>query len=130
MDESVTPTSYTDKKPKEMNFQEIKNEIKRLGKYHVDTPSLITEFHRKISISFASMVFIIAGIPLGIFTRRGEKTIQFAIALGVIVIYYLLMAASIALSLRGTWSPVFLMYMPNIIIGAAGIILLRKTVEM
>ena len=129
IDESIAPGGYTDKKPKEMNFQEIKNEINRLGKYHVDTPSLITEFHRKISISFASIVFIIIGIPLGIFTRRGEKTIQFAIALGVIVVYYILMAASIALSLKGIWNPGFWMYMPNIIIGAVGIILLRKTIE-
>jgi len=129
IDESITPNGYTDKKPKEMNFREIKNEIQRLGKYHVDTPSLITEFHRKISISFASIVFIIIGIPLGIFTKRGEKTIQFAIALGVIVVYYLLMAASIALSLKGIWSPCFWMYLPNIIIGIAGIILLRRTIE-
>jgi len=129
IDESISPSGYTDKKPKEMNFREIKNEIRRLGKYHVDIPSLITEFHRKISISFASIVFIIIGIPLGVFTKRGEKTIQFAIALGVIVAFYILMAASIALSLKGILSPGFWMYLPNIIIGLAGIILLRKTIE-
>jgi len=129
IDESIAPSGYTDKKPKEMNFREIKNEIQRLGKYHVDTPSLITEFHRKISISFASIVFIIIGIPLGIFTKHGEKTIQFAIALGVIVAFYILMAASIALSLKGVLSPGFWMYLPNITIGTAGIILLRKTIE-
>lgn len=129
VDESIASSGYTEKKSKEMNFQEIKNEIKKLGRYHVDTPNLITEFHRKISISFASLIFIIIGMPLGIFTRRGEKTVQFAIALGVIVIYYLLMALSIALSLKGIWGPGFWMYLPNIIIGATGIILLRKTIE-
>jgi len=129
VDESIAPSGYTDKKPKEMNFREIKNEIQRLGKYHVDTPSLITEFHRKISISFASIVFIIIGIPLGIFTKHGEKTIQFAIALGIIVAFYILMAASIALSLKGVLSPGVWMYLPNIIIGITGIILLRKTIE-
>src|SRR3989338_1289657 len=129
VDESIAPSDYTERKAKEMNFQEIKNEMKRLGRYHVDTPSLIAEFHRKISISFASMVFVIIGIPLGIFTKRGEKTIQFAIALAVIVAYYLLMAVSIALALKRIWNPGLWMYMPNIIIGAAGIILLRKTIE-
>jgi len=129
VDESIAPSDYTERKAKEMNFQEIKNEMKRLGRYHVDTPSLIAEFHRKISISFASMVFVIIGIPLGIFTKRGEKTIQFAIALAVIVAYYLLMAVSIALALKGIWNPWLWMYMPNIIIGAIGIILLRKTIE-
>lgn len=129
VDESISSSGYTEKKPKEMSFQEIKNEIKRLGRYHVDTPSLFTEFHRKISISFSSLIFIIIGIPLGIFTSRGEKTVQFAIAIGVIVIYYILMAMSIALSLKGVWSPGFWMYMPNIITGAMGIILLRRTIE-
>lgn len=129
VDEAIAQSGYTEKKPKEMNFQEIKNEIQRLGMHHIDTPSLITEFHRKISISFASIVFIITGIPLGIFTRRGEKTIQFAIALGVIVVYYLLMAAAIALSLKGIGTPILWMYLPNITFAAAGIILLRKTIE-
>lgn len=129
IDESIASSNYIEKKAKEMNFQEIKDEIRRLGRYHVDTPSLVTEFHRKISISFASLIFVIVGMPLGITARRGEKTIQFAIALGVIVSYYLLMVASIALSLKGIWHPGFWMYMPNIIIGAAGIILLRKTVK-
>ena len=129
IDEVTAPSDYTEKKPKEMNFQEIKSEINRLGKYHVDTPALVTEFHRKISISFASIVFVIIGIPLGVFTRRGEKTIQFAIALGVIIVYYVLMAISIALSLKNIGSPALWMYMPNIIIGAIGIILLRKTIE-
>ncbi|MDP2921187.1 MAG: LptF/LptG family permease [Candidatus Omnitrophota bacterium] len=129
VDESIASSNYTEKKPKEMNFQEIKKEIDRLGRYHVDTPSLIAEFHRKISVSFASVIFVIIGIPLGVFTKRGEKTIQFAIALGVIVLYYLLMAGSIALSLKSAANPAILMYLPNIIIGALGIILLRKTIE-
>ena len=129
VDESTAPSDYTEKKPKEMNFQEIKNEVKKLGQYHVDTPALVTEFHRKISVSFASLVFVIIGIPLGIFTRRGEKTIQFAIALGVIVVYYLLMAVSMALSLKGIGNPAYWMYLPNIIIGAIGLYMLRKTME-
>ena len=129
VDESTAPSDYTEKKPKEMNFQEIKNEVKKLGQYHVDTPALVTEFHRKISVSFASLVFVLIGIPLGIFTRRGEKTIQFAIALGVIVVYYLLMAISIALSLKGIGNPAYWMYLPNIIIGAIGLYMLRKTME-
>ncbi|MFA5388367.1 MAG: LptF/LptG family permease [Candidatus Omnitrophota bacterium] len=129
VDESIASSGYTEKKPKEMNFREIKNEIKKLGRYHVDTPNLVTEFHRKISMSFASLVFMIIGIPLGIYTRRGEKTIQFAVALGLIVLYYLLMALSIALSLKGVLSPAFWMYLPNLIVGMAGIILLRKTIE-
>ncbi len=129
LDEKLSSGDYIQKKPKEMNFQEIKREIKLLGYYHIDAPALIAEFHRKISISFASLIFIILGISLGIFTKRGEKTIQFAVALAVIVIYYLLMAGGMALSLKGI-EPIWLwMYLPNIVLMLVGIVLFKNTVE-
>lgn len=117
------------KKPKEMNFQEIRDEVKKLGIHHIDAPSLVTELHRKISISFASLVFVILGIPLGIYVKRGEKTTQFAIALCVIVVYYLLMAGSIALSLKNIGHPALWMYLPNITLACLGIILFKRTLE-
>ncbi len=129
LDEGLSSGDYIQKKPKEMNFQEINNEIMLLGRHHIDAPQLIAEFHRKISISFASFIFIILGIALGIFTKRGEKTIQFAIALVVIVLYYLLMAAGMAISLKGI-EPMWLwMYLPNIILMIIGIILFKNTIE-
>ncbi|MFH1854369.1 MAG: LptF/LptG family permease [Candidatus Omnitrophota bacterium] len=127
LDDSVSSTNYTEKKPKEMNFAEIRQEIKKLGMHHIDAPALIAEFHRKISISFASLVFIVMGISLGIFTKRGEKTIQFAVALGVIVLYYLLMAGGMAISLKGIQPIAMWMYLPNIIIAIIGIVLFRNT---
>ncbi|MBU0759593.1 MAG: LptF/LptG family permease [Candidatus Omnitrophica bacterium] len=129
LDESITSSGYIEKKPKEMNFREIKQEIKKLGLHHIDAPALIAEFHRKISISFASLVFVIIGISLGIFTKRGEKTIQFVIALGIIVLYYLLMAGGMAISLKGVQPIALWMYLPDIIIAAIGIILFRNTVN-
>jgi len=129
LEEGILSKNYIEKKPKEMNFHEIKQEIKRLGLRHIDAPPLITEFHRKISISFASLVFIVIGISLGIFTHRGEKTVQFATALGIIVVYYLLMAGGIAVSLKGFRPIALWMYLPNIVLAVAGIILFRNTVE-
>ncbi len=129
IDEALASEDYIQKKPKEMNFQEIKQEIKKLGRHHIDAPALIAEFHRKISISFASLVFIVIGIALGIFTRRGEKTVQFAIALGVIVVYYLLMASGMAISLKGIQPIALWMYLPNAILAIFGIALFKKTVE-
>ena len=129
LDENLSSGDYIQKKPKEMNFQEINNEIALLGRYHIDAPQLIAEFHRKISISFASLIFIILGISLGIFTKRGEKTVQFAIALAVIILYYLLMAGGMALSLKAI-EPIWLwMYLPNIILMLIGIILFKNTME-
>jgi len=128
-EEDMSSGDYIQKKPKEMNFQEMKEELERLGRHHIDAPALIAEFHRKISISFASLVFIIIGISLGIFTKRGEKTMQFAIALAVIVIYYLLMAGGMAISLKGGRLIALWMYLPNALLAGVGIILFKNTVE-
>jgi LPS export ABC transporter permease LptF len=127
--EAISSGDYIEKKPKEMNFQEIKQEIKKLGCHHIDAPALIAEFHRKISISFASLVFIIIGISLGIFTKRGEKTVQFAVALAVIVVYYLLMAGGMAISLNTGHAIALWVYAPNALLAVIGIILFRKTIE-
>ncbi len=129
MDEATSPSDYIEKKPKEMNFQEIKNEIGRLGLQHIDAPSLIAEFHRKISISLASLVFVMIGISLGIFTRRGEKIMQFAVALAVIVVYYLLMAGGMAISLKGIEPIPLWIYMPNVIFVIIGAVLFKKSAE-
>ncbi|MBU4311669.1 MAG: LptF/LptG family permease [Candidatus Omnitrophica bacterium] len=129
VDEAIPAGEHMQKKPKEMNFQEIKQEVKRLGRHHIDAPALIAEFHRKISISFASMVFIIIGVSLGIFTRRGEKTVQFTVALGVIVLYYLLMAVSMAIALKGVQPIGAWMYIPNILLAIIGICLFKNTAE-
>ena len=129
LDDTLSSLDHIEKKPKEMNFQEIRLEIQRLGHHHIDAPSLIAEYHRKISISFASLVFILIGIPLGIFTKRGERTVQFAVALIVIVIYYLLMAGSMAVSLKGIEPIPLWIYLPNIIAGVIGIVMFRNTIE-
>lgn len=128
IDETIPQGQHVQKKPKEMNFREIKEELKRLGRHHIDASALIAEFHRKISISFASLVFIIIGISLGIFTKRGEKTVQFAIALAVIVAYYVLMAGGMAISLKGGQPIALYMYAPNIILAIIGGVLFKKTV--
>ena len=129
IDEGSSSSQRIDKKPKEMTFREIKQEIKKLGLHHIDAPALIAEFHRKISISFATLVFIIIGISLGIFTKRGEKTVQFGIALAVIVAYYLLMASGMAVSIKGLQPIALWMYLPNIILALVGIALFKNTVE-
>ncbi len=115
-----------EKKPKEMTISELKSEVRRLGKDSIDTIPLITEIHRKVSISFASFAFILLGISLGIFTKRGERSVQFAIALLVIVVYYILFAGSIAISLKGILHPAFWLYTPNLLLIASGALFFYK----
>jgi lipopolysaccharide export system permease protein len=112
-----------EKKPKDMNIQELVNEIKRLKKEGIDPAPLITVINEKIVLAFSCFVFILFGLPLGVITRRREKSINFGIAFLVAGAYYLMLIASESLSLQGYANPSLIMWAPNIIFGAIGAIL-------
>ena len=46
------------------------------------------EIHKKIAIPFACLIFILIGIPLGIISKNGKFTINIAISLAFIIIYW------------------------------------------
>ena len=117
------------KKPKDMNFQELTKKIKYLNRSRINTLPLIIEIHKKLSLSFASLVFVMIGLPLALLAKRGEKFIGFGLGLGVFIIYYLLLSFGKAMALKEAFSPALCMWIPNILIGAAGIILFWLAVE-
>lgn len=112
-----------EKKPKDMTIKELKAEIARLEKEGVDAAPLVTQIHKKVSLAFSTLAFILIGTPLAIITRRREKTINFGITFLVVGTYYLLLITFEALSLQGHLPPLLAMWLPNIILGGIGAVL-------
>ena len=119
----------TEKKIKDMNIKELKGEIKQLRRKEIPAIPLIAEIQRKFSFSFSVLAFIIIGFPLGVITKRGEKSIGFSLGLGIILFYYLLMAAGKGLVISKNANPYFWMWLPTVIIIVAGLILTYLAVE-
>ncbi len=115
-----------EKKPKDMTIQELNANISILKKKGINPVPLITEIHEKIALAFSCFVFILLGIPMAIITKRREKSINFGIAFLIVGVYYLLLIGSEALSLQGYLNPEIAMWIPNIILGTSGAILLYK----
>jgi LPS export ABC transporter permease LptF len=115
-----------EKKPKDMNIQELRREIEKLKKEGIDPAPLIIEINGKVALAFSSFIFILLGSPLAIITRRREKSINFGIAFLIVGVYYLLLMGSQALSLQGFLDPKIAMWLPNIILGILGIGLTYK----
>lgn len=114
------------KKPKDMTLKELWSEIKGLRKMKIDDSPLATEFHKKIAMSFSSMVFFLLGVPLGIITRRREKAANIAMAVLVVGVYFILTLCVEALCKEGNLAASSGMWIPNIIFGAAGVYLSTK----
>jgi lipopolysaccharide export system permease protein len=91
---------------------DIHNIDRRIDSYWV-------EIHKKFSIPFACVVFVLVGGPLGIRTRKGGFA-NMAIAVGFFIIYYLFLIAGEQLADRRLVSPALAMWLPNIVFGIIG----------
>jgi len=117
------------KKSKEMTLAELSEEYKKMKGKSIDLAPILTEIHKKISLSFAPLAFVLIGIPIAIKTRRGEKTIGFGVSLGILVVYWLMLAGFTACSLKGAIPAWLAMWAPNAIIASSGILTFVLTGE-
>ena len=117
------------KKPKDMGLRELSQKIKKYQKEKIDITPLTTEIHERLSMAFSSLVFILVGLPLAIRTGRTEKSINFAVSMGVAFIYWIFLALGEALSLRGILDASLAMWLPNILLAAIGLFLIARTLE-
>jgi lipopolysaccharide export system permease protein len=109
-----------EKKPKEMTIQELRSEISRLGRKHIDAAPLFIQINEKFTLAFSCLVFILLGMPLAIMTRRREKSINIGIAVLIIVVYYPFFIGCEALGMQGVIDPQIAVWIPNILMGSIG----------
>jgi lipopolysaccharide export system permease protein len=85
------------------------------------------EYHKKFSIPFSCIVFVLLGAPLGIRSRRGGVGIGAGIGILFFLVYYLFLVGGEQLGDRGMMSPFWAMWAPNVLFGGAGIFLTLST---
>jgi len=117
------------KKTKDMTLKELLQKIKKYEKEAINTAPLTTQIHKRLSMSFSSLVFVLIGLPLAIRTGRSEKSINFAVSMGIAFVYWILLSLGEALSLRGVLNPALAMWLPNIILFLAALLLIEHTLE-
>jgi len=109
------------KKPKDMTIHELSSEIARLGEDGIKaTYSLSAEIHNKIAMAFSSVIFLLIGIPLGITSRRSDKSMSFALSLIIITFYWALLIGGKALAQKGLAPPLVCLQFANALVGLIG----------
>lgn len=99
------------------DFSLVDSYRKGINRYRV-------EIHKKFSLPFACIVFVLVGAPLGIMARRGGFAVATGMSLGFFVLYWGLLIAGEELADRGLLSPILGMWSPNIVLGSLGVVLL------
>jgi len=100
----------------------INNKKRDMNQYWV-------EIHKKISLPFACLVFVLIGAPLGIMARRGNMGTAIALSLGFFILYWVFLIGGEDLADRKYMSPFIAMWTPNILVGIGGVILVWRAVK-
>jgi len=81
------------------------------------------EIHKKFSIPFACVVFVLLGAPLGALLRRRGAAVSVGISLVFFWAYWMFLIGGEELADRGLLPPSLAMWAPNLFFGALGLAL-------
>lgn len=115
------------RKPKDMNLEQLQAEARKLESEGINPAPLKMELHRRFAMAFSPLVFILTGLPLGVTTRRAQRSVGFGLSVIVFVGYYLFLVLGQTLAEKGVLSPAPALWIGNILFAAAGIYLIRRT---
>jgi lipopolysaccharide export system permease protein len=104
---------------------ELQRRIENPATSVIDRLKMSAELHSRFTFPFASLVFAILAVPLGMQNRRSGKSGGFTISISVILIYYILMSVARTLSEKGVVPPAFGLWIPNLIFLCVGVFFLR-----
>ena len=131
LDDSFTSqqraTVAASKSQREMTLTELRQRLTR-----EELPAALrnltrVEIHKKFSIPVAALVFALVGLPLGFSGRGSSRSSGFAISIGIILVYWLMLSNGEETARIGRMAPWLAMWLPNIALGVIGILLLIRT---
>ena len=87
----------------------------RFSELRHDYNALQVEYHKKFSLSFAIIIFVLVGIPLGLMTRSSGIGMAFSVSSIIFLIYYVALNAGENLADKGSMNPFLSMWLSNIV---------------
>lgn len=120
------------KKEREMTIDELlyrlkDSEVRSIPKKKREVQA---EIHKKISFSFATVVFVLIGLPVAIISRRGEAVVSFSVAVTVVAVYYVLFVWGKTMAINGYLPPWIALWMPNVVLIGISIFFGRRMVQL
>jgi LPS export ABC transporter permease LptG/LPS export ABC transporter permease LptF len=130
VDPAATFSSAVAKGPRQMSIAELRAEIDR-RRQQVDpatngpfsTHNEEMEIHKRFSIPVACLVFGLIGLALGATHRRGGALGSFVIGIAVVFAYYVPLMIGPSLVKGRYLTPWLGQWLPNIVLGALGILM-------
>lgn len=109
----------------DLSLEEMKAELRALGHGDASRNRKLVAYYEKFSMPFASLVFAVIGVPLGLHSRRSGRATGYPLAILVFLVYYVLLSFGETLGGGGHLPPALAVWLPNLTLGAAGLVLFR-----
>ena len=112
---------------REMSLPELGDkvaEIRAQGKPRVEWGRFAVEWHKKFAIPGACLVFGLLGLALSLGNKKEARSSAFALSIGVIFVYYVLIRLGEQAGDTGAMQPWLAMWGANVVLGALALVLL------
>ncbi|MBI3301525.1 MAG: LPS export ABC transporter permease LptF [Deltaproteobacteria bacterium] len=110
-----------DRDVEDMPLDELRQTIVQKQTEGADCRAELVEWHRRFSLPFASVVFGLIALPLSTQPTWSLRSHGFAVSLGIILAYYLLLTVGETLGKKGGLSPSLALWLPNMVLGSIGL---------
>ncbi len=134
--ETFFPPTPLSKGDREMSLAELRQRIRELapedaalrakGKPAIATAPFKVEWHKKFAIPVACLVFGLLGLGLSLGSKKEARSAAFALSIGVIFVYYVLLRMGEQAGDTGVVPPWLAMWAANLVLGAVAVLLLLR----
>ncbi len=90
---------------------------------------LRVEYHKRYSIPFAALAFVLIGLPFSIVSGRSGKSVSLGISIIIIFVYYMLYILGESLGKAGTFPEYAALWLPNLIFVCVGLYKIYKVAQ-
>jgi LPS export ABC transporter permease LptG/LPS export ABC transporter permease LptF len=112
------------KGPRELTLAELRSVARDINIEPEQRRLARVGIQKMFAIPAACLVMALLGLPLAFTNRHGGKSSGFAISIGVIVAYYVLISQGEDAARLGKISPGLAMWLPNLLLLAVGLVLM------
>jgi LPS export ABC transporter permease LptG len=107
----------------EMTIKELQDEIAEAATRNDPAYSARFMLQQKFSLPITCPILALIGLALGASNRKDGKLASFAVGMGVIFVYYVLLWGARAAAMGGRLSPELAPWVPNIVMGALALVM-------
>ncbi len=117
----------TPKAPDDMNYRDLGRFIRSMQRSGADVNTLRVTRMLKIAIPVTCVIILLFGAPLATSTQRGGAAYGIGLSLGTTILFLVLIQLTKAVGGKGLIPPEAAAWVPSVLFGLAGAVLLSRT---